>query len=337
MVSSHRQRLTALTAIAALGLILLPGCGSSSSKAASTSSKAGSPSGSLTIALQQDIAFAPLDIVDQENWLAQALPNVTVHWDVLSSGSAIQSGMLSGSVDAGAVGIAPFIIGQTKGVGWKLLTSLGESLQSLVVKPNITSFKDISSSDRIAVVSPTSVEAVALQKMAQSKLGNAKALNANFVQMTQPVAAEAFQAGSIQGVVAVAPYANKEVAAGGHVLDTSYDEFGRSTLDSVVINNSYYTSHPAIAQALNAQIVRAETLLTTDPTQAASVVAAYDKGEESASALKAAITDPNQTWTNVPHGYLAYAAFIKSEGLTTTAATTMASLEEPTLAQTPGN
>lgn len=267
----------------------------------------------------------------------QVLPKVRVSWDVLSSGAAIQSGILSGSINVGAVGIAPFIIGETEGVKWKLLDSLGESDQFLVVKPSITSFKDITPKDRIAVVSPTSVEAIALQKMTKDKLGKASALNANFVTMTQPEAEQAFVAGSIQGVVAVDPYAQQEQAAGGRVLDTSYDEFGRSTLDSVAINDSYYKAHTAVAKALSKEIQRAITLLAHHPKQAAKILYAYYKGDEKQSTLLTDITAPGETWTVEPHGYLAYAKFIKSEGLISSAPTAMAPLEEPTLAATPGS
>lgn len=314
---------------------VMAGCGSSGNDGAVGSGSA--PPGDLTIAMQQDIAFSPLYIIKQEHWLDQALPHVKVNWDVLSSGAAIQTGMISDRINIGALGVAPFLLGQTNGVPWKLLSSLSESNMSLVVKRSITSFSKIAPGDRIAVVSPTSIEAVALGKMAATHLGKNAALAPNMVTMTQPEAAQAFGAGSIAGVVAVQPYTGQEVSRGGHVLDTSYEEFGKSTLDSVVVNTSYYQSHPAICKALFAQIKRAITLLTTRPSEAAKILAAYYHGAETVSALRADITDSSQTWTTVPRGYLRYAEFMKQAGLISSAPGTIGALEEPTLTGTQGS
>lgn len=313
----------------------MAGCASSGNDSAPGGGSV--PGGSLTIAMQQDIAFAPLYIVKQEHWLDRALPHVKVNWDVLSSGAAIQTGMISDQINVGALGVAPFLLGQAKGVPWKLLSSLSESNQSLVVRRGITSFSKIAPRDRIAVVSPTSIEAVALAKMAATHLGKHTALAPNMVTMTQPEAAQAFDAGSVAGVVAVQPYTSQEIRHGGHVLDTSFQEFGRSTLDSTIVNTSYYRSHPAICRALFAQIKRAITVLTTRPSQAAKILAAYYHGAEPVSALRADITDSSQTWTTVPRGYLRYARFMKQAGLLSAVPPTMGALEEPTLAGTPGN
>jgi NitT/TauT family transport system substrate-binding protein len=327
-----------LAAAAAVGAAALAACGSGSGgpdRPGATGHHG--TTGSLTIALQQDIAFSPLYIIEQEHWLDQVLPGVKVSWDVLDSGAAIQTSMISDKVNVGALGVTPFLLGQAKGVPWKLLSSLSESDMSLVVKRKIATFRDIKAGDRIAVVSPTSIEAIALEKMAQVHLGTATALNPDLVTMTQPEAAQAFVAGSIAGVVAVEPYTQQEIKAGGHVLDTSFQEFGKSTLDSVVVNTSYYQAHAAICRTLFAQIKRAITLLTTQPSRAAEILAAYYRGAEPAATLRADITNSSQTWTTVPTGYLRYAAFMKRAGLLGAVPPSMKGLEEPTLAATPGS
>lgn len=326
------RRFSGLTAMALL-VMASAACGSSGAGTADS----GGTAGSVTIAMQQDIAFSPLYIIDQEHWLNTALPKVKVNWEILNSGAAIQTGMISDKINVGALGVAPFLLGQAKGVPWKLLSSISESDMSLVVKAGITSFRDISSADRIAVVSPTSVEAIALEKMTSTHLGKPTALNANFVTMTQPEAAQAFSAGSIAGVVAVSPYTEQEIKAGGHVLDTSFQEFGRSTLDSVAVNTSYYQANTALCKALSAQIKRAVDLLTSQPDKAAAILAAYYRGAEPQATLRADITDPSQIWTTVPAGYLKYAAFMKQAGLLSSVPASMADLEEPTLAGNPGS
>lgn len=331
----RRRRPVLLGTTAIVCAAFVAGCGSNGARNASSTSK--TPSGTVAIAMQQDLAFSPLYIIDQEHWLTRALPHVKVHWEILNSGAAIQTGMISDKINVGALGVAPFLIGEDKGVPWKLLSSISESDMSLVVKPSIKSFRGITSSDRIAVVSPTSIEAIALEKMTQTHLGKATALTANYVTMTQPEAAQAFSAGSIAGVVAVQPYTSEEIKHGGHVLDTSYGEFGKSTLDSVAVNTAYYRSNPAIARELFKQIQRAVHLLRNDPTKAASILATYYHGQESRSTLYADITNASQSWTIVPTGYLRYAKFMKQIGLIDSVPRSMAGLEEPTLAKTPGS
>ena len=167
-----RRRMVVRVALSLVAVTLVAAaCGSSasssSSAAAAASSSPSGLSGKLVIAVQPDLGYSPLYIVEQEGWLKQAMPHVSVTWETLNSGSAMETGMLSGSIDVGAGGVAPFILGWSKGVGWKLVTSLGESDLWLVVKPQITSFKSITPSDRIAVVAPTSIQAIILKAAAQ--------------------------------------------------------------------------------------------------------------------------------------------------------------------------
>jgi NitT/TauT family transport system substrate-binding protein len=320
--------------------VVVAACGSSSSSsnaAPAAASSASGLTGSLVIAVQPDLGYSPLYIVDQEGWLKQAMPHVSVTWETLNSGSAMETGMLSGSIDVGAGGVAPFLLGWAKGVGWKLVTSLGESDLWLVVKPQITSFKDITPSDRIAVVAPTSIQAIILKAAAQKYLGNPNALDQNLTILSHPVAYQAFKSGTIQGALDAPPFQQEEVAAGGHVLLKSYSLFGPSTFNSAFALPSYYDSHKQIIDVLFAQVKRAVAMLNSDPSEAARIISAYEHGTLSVAAAKADITSSSEHWTITPHGYLAYAKFMKSIGLISKAPTSMSQIEFPTLAATPGD
>jgi NitT/TauT family transport system substrate-binding protein len=289
------------------------------------------------IAVQPDLGYSPLYIVDQEGWLKQAMPHVSVTWETLNSGSAMETGMLSGSIDVGAGGVAPFLLGWAKGVGWKLLTSLGESDLWLVVKPQITSFKAITPSDRIAVVAPTSIQAIILKAAAEKYLGNPNALDANMTILSHPVAYEAFRSGTIQGALDAPPFQQEEVAAGGHVLLKSYSLFGPSTFNSAFVLPGYYDSHQKIMQVLFQQVERAVALLNDHPHQAAQIISAYEHGTLSVASAYADITSSSEHWTITPHGYLAYAKFMKSIGLISKAPSSIKQIEFPTLYGTNGN
>lgn len=339
--SQHRPIGRLLLSLAGLALVAAA-CGSSASSASSNSSSAASSgasglTGHLVIAVQPDLGYSPLYIVDQEGWLKDVMPHVSVTWETLNSGSAMETGMLSGSIDVGAGGVAPFLLGWAKGVNWKLVTSLGESDLWLVVKPQITSFKSITPSDRIAVVAPTSIQAIILKAAAQKYLGNPSALDQNLTILSHPVAYQAFRSGTVQGALDAPPFQQEEVAAGGHVLLKSYSLFGPSTFNSAFALPTYYNSHKQIMNVLVQQVKRAVTMLNNDPSQAAKVISAYEHGTLSVAAAKADITSSTEHWTITPHGYLAYAKFMKSIGLIPKAPTSMSQIEFSTLAATPGN
>src|SRR5579875_1075572 len=85
---------------AALGIALLAACGSGGSGSSSGAASSGTSAAhsSLVIATQPDLGYAPLYIVEQEGWLKKALPGVTVKWESLNSGSAMETGMVSGTL-----------------------------------------------------------------------------------------------------------------------------------------------------------------------------------------------------------------------------------------------
>jgi ABC-type nitrate/sulfonate/bicarbonate transport system substrate-binding protein len=317
--------------------LIAAACGSSSAAPSSAKSTTSGLHGSLVIATQPDLGYSALNIIDQEGWLTKAMPGVKVTWDTVNSGSTVETGMISGNIDVGAGGVAPFLLGSAKGVGWKLFSSLGDENLELVVKPQITSFKSITSSDRIAVVAPTSIQAIIMKKAAQKYLSNPNALDANLTILSHPVAYQAFKSGTIQGALDAPPFQQEEVAAGGHVLVDSYSLFGPSTFNAAWVMPSYYNSHTQIMKVLFAQIQRAMALLNDHPDQAASIISAYNQGSLSVSAATAAITSSTVRWTVTPQGYLVYGSFMKSIGLISTSPTSVRQIELPTLYGTNGN
>jgi NitT/TauT family transport system substrate-binding protein len=314
---------------ATASLALLAACGSSASS--------GSQGSSLVIATQPDLGYAPLYIVEQEGWLNKALPGTHVKWETLNSGSAMETGMMSGNIDVGAGGVAPFILGSSKGVGWKLLSSLDEANLELVTKPSITSVKSIGPTDKIAVVAPTSIQAIILKAAAKKYLGDPNKLDQNLTIMPHPVAYQSFRSGSVAGALDAPPFQGEEVKSGGHVLLGSYQLFGTSTFNSAFVMPDFYNSHKQEMQVLYQQIQRAITLINSNPSQAAQILSTYEHGTLSAAAAKADITSSNLHYTTTPKGYLAYAKFMKSIGLIDSTPSSIGDLELPTLHGTAGS
>jgi NitT/TauT family transport system substrate-binding protein len=335
------RKVWVLPLVGAVSLALIAAaCGSSGTtptSSASSSAAKGSvalPTGNLTITLQPDLGYSPLYIVEQEGWLKTALPDVHVTWETLNSGSAIETGMITGHIDVGAGGVAPFLLGVNKGVGWKLLSSLDEENLWLVCHSQIKSFKDITSSDRISVVAPTSIQAIVIKKMAQTYLGNPSALDGNLVILSHPVSEQAFAAGRTACALDAPPFEQQEVAAGGHVLSTSYQMFGTSTFNSTFVLPKFYDSHEQEMQILVAQIKRAVSLLNEHPNKAATIISAYEKGQLSVPEALKDLTAKGTHWTITPHGYIKYATFMHSVGLISSVPSSIKAIELPTLYNT---
>ena len=113
----------------------------------------------LNIAYQYGLAYAPLIVAQNQGLIEKAYKNitgkdVTVVWNQMSSGADINTGIASGSLDVGFMGIAPAITGVTKGVGYKIFTNLSGQEHCLMTNNiNITSFDDlIGSKYQIALV-----------------------------------------------------------------------------------------------------------------------------------------------------------------------------------------
>lgn len=131
--------------------VLLPNLGTlSCSNSQSNASNSESPASSVnvaaaaqapkkvTIADQAGLGYSSLVIIKQQKTLEKQFPNTAFEWKVLASGSAIRDGILANQIQVGAMGIAPFLVGWDRGVGWKLLSGLNQQDLWLVTKdPNI--------------------------------------------------------------------------------------------------------------------------------------------------------------------------------------------------------
>ena len=111
--------------LAALGAgvtVVSAACGSGTSATGSSgksgSSSGGGSSGAVTISLATGISYASLIIIRAKKWLEHDLPHRTINWKVINGGAVTRDGLLSGSLQAGASGVGPYLIGWDRGVPW---------------------------------------------------------------------------------------------------------------------------------------------------------------------------------------------------------------------------
>lgn len=260
-----RSRLTMLVAALALLVLAVSTAGSLASQ------KADAPD-HLTIAYQPGIGYAPLILMKQQKLIEKKYPNTKVDWKVLAAGAAITNGVISGDIEIGAMGTGPFLTGWARGVNWKILAPLNTGDLWLMAKdPNIKTLADLKGK-RIATPANTSIQAVMLRKMAQAKLGDARALDNGLVAMDHPDALTALMNGQIDAHLTSAPFQFQEKVRGAHIVARSYQYFGAHTFLVTAAQQKFYDQYTPFAKWFYAQIVALQKQITKSPDRVAHVL-----------------------------------------------------------------
>ncbi|GAB6171881.1 ABC transporter substrate-binding protein [Paradesulfitobacterium aromaticivorans] len=267
---NKRQRWFSVLIFALIITFVLGGCGSQGGQ------QAASPK--ISIAEQYGIAYAPLQIVKEKKILEQKLPGIQVEWHQLSNTTEIREGMLAGKVDAGFMAIPPFLIGWDKGMDWKIATGLSSSPVGLVTsKEGIKSLKDFTTSDRIALPQPGSVQHILLAMAAERELGDAKKLDNLLVTMNHPDGMNALLAKKdITAHFTAMPYLSKELENKEmHQLLSGQEAMGKDFSFIVgVATKKLHDNNPEVYKAFVEAVAEAVAFVQNNPEQAAEILAA---------------------------------------------------------------
>jgi NitT/TauT family transport system substrate-binding protein len=268
----------------------------------------------LVIAYQPGMGYAPLIILKSQRTLEKRYPNLKIEWRVLPSGAAITNGVIAGQIDVGAMGTGPFLTGWARGVDWKLLAPLNDGDLWLLAKdPSIKTIADLKGK-RIAMPGPTSIQAVVLRKMAQVKLGDAKALDATIVTMDHPDAMQALLAGQIDAHLTAPPFQFQEQVQGAHVVGRSYQYFGAHTFLGAVVTQKFYGQYTEFSNQLYRDIQGAIKLVNTNPAKVAQILAEDAGGKPTWRQFKQWIGNKGITYTTRPRGLMRTATFMSRSG-----------------------
>lgn len=171
----------------------------------------------LNIAYQYGLAYAPLVIAQKQNLIEHAYKektgkDVEVVWTQMSSGADINTGIASGNINVGFMGIGPAITGVSKQVGYKIFTNLSGQEHCLMVNDkNIQGFDDLIGSDhQIAVVNIGSFQHMILAKALAESGYDPHALDQNLIAMKHPDGMASLETKSVSGHVTTNPYIYKE-------------------------------------------------------------------------------------------------------------------------------
>lgn len=311
-VNRHLRGL--LTAGAAATLVVgLTGCGGGSEAVGSD----GMPS-AVTIGYQPGLSYAPLLILKQTGTLEKQFPNTKFTWKKLSSSAAVQDGMISGDIQVGAGSAPQLILAWDKGIKWHYLASMNDAELWLMAKdPKFKSLKDFTSSDKIAMPSPTSIQALVLRKGALDQLGKPTALDTNIVPMGHPDGVQNLISGQISAHLTSPPFEFQEKEQGAHVVFKSTDAFGKTMFNGVFLMDDYYKQNTKFANAFYTALKNTTDQINSDPASAAKALAEDAGGKTSAAQFQKDLTNPAITFTVEPHGLEKLAGFMKQIGITT--------------------
>jgi NitT/TauT family transport system substrate-binding protein len=290
------------------------------SAAVAGSTARGAPSAAvpdnITIAYQFGIGYAPLMIIKQQRLLEKAYPGLRVEWKQLASGTPITDGIIKGDIQIGAMGTGPMLVGWARGTNWKVIAPLNEADLWLMARDrSIRTVADLRGK-RIATPTATSIQAVALRKMADVKLGNPRALDSSLISMDHPDGMQALLSGQIDAHFTSPPYQWQELGRGAHVVGKSYGYFGAHTFLVTVVTQKFYEEYTAFSNRYYRLVKQAIDMLNKRPKVAAAVLAREDTSDTTAAQFHRWITRKKSlTYTTRPRGLMRTAGFMNKIGL----------------------
>lgn len=302
----HRNAVGLVAAGAAV--LGLGACGSGSSGA----------SNGFVLGYQQGLGSAVVEVMEQSGCLAEEVPEQKVRFKQFNSGAAIRDSMLAGEVQAGAIGLAPFLVGVDKGVDWKVVTPLNEmDFRLMVTRKDLRSLQDFAGSDaKIAVPAPDSIQSIVVRQAARSELGDDSALDTNLVAMSHPDAMQALLSGQVAGHLASAPFGYIEESQGARVLLSSADVFGGPVNNTLVaMRKDVLEAQPGVAEAVQKCADEAKSLLADDHRAAATYLAEATGGKQDRAEIEAHLAEPDLTWPEETRGISDVATVMEDVGL----------------------
>jgi NitT/TauT family transport system substrate-binding protein len=285
--------------------------------------------GEITVAQQYGVSFLPLMLMEKNQLIekyaaAAGLASLKVSWVKVAGPSAMNDGLISGSLHFAAQG-APSLItlwdktrGQIKGVS--AMTTY--PLYLVTRNPAVKSIKDFSDKDKIAVPSvKISTQAIMLQMASAAAFGqdNYTKLDPLTVSLSHPDATLAFinNTAGVNAHFSTSPFYEQEIKApGAHLITTSYDILGGPATALVITTSSKFReANPKAYHAFIAAMKEAIDTINKDKRTAskAYLEAAHDT-KNSVDDIYAMISDKDYAYTLQPQKVFATAQFMAKIG-----------------------
>jgi len=282
------------------------------------------------VALQFGIAYLPLSVMQARGlWEKQAKAagiDLTVTWQNLGNGSALNDAILTGSADIVAGGVAPMLKlwdktrGNLKVRGIAALNTV--PIQLIANRADIRTIADFKPNDRIALAIPkVSLQAVVLEMAAEKMWGPSAydRLDSQTVAMKHPDAVVALVSpySPIGAYLGSAPYQEMALEHPGiHVVFNSDEVIGGpSTFSAAWCTTAFREKNPKLYAAFVAALNEAMAAIPADQQRAVDdFIHVSDTSPKERPLLLSIVREPNNIYTTVPRATMVYAAFLARIG-----------------------
>lgn len=267
---------------------------------------------------QPGLGYTPFIMLSKSNALSSQFPETKFEWRELSNGAVIRDGFVSNTIQIGAVGSAPFLIGWDRGVPWKILCDSNNfDFWVVTMDPRIKSVKDLKPGDKIATPSPDAINSLVLRAALVRQGLPATYLDVGMVAMPHPIAEQALLNRQVVAHIATPPYAQDEVRQGGHVLMRTTDGFPGGISSTVVaVSTTFADQYPSLVGAFYKEFVATVKSIQSHPDEAAKAYVESTNGKANLAEATGIFRELSGSLFGVaPRGVMEVARFMVKMGL----------------------
>jgi NitT/TauT family transport system substrate-binding protein len=297
---------------------------------------------------QYGLTYLPLMVMQDQHLVEKH--GLKAEWRVLSGPAPINDGILSGSLQFGAVGTSSVVTlwaKTRKSAQVKMVGALSTMPMILNTNdPNIKTLKDFTAQNRIALPSvKVGVQAVTLEAAAAQAFGDAQwdKLDKLVVAMAHPEAYVALLSGKseVSAHFGGPPFPQLELENGKgkiHTVLKSTDVWGgQATFTAVIAAEKFRGANPKAYDAFVKAFEEATAWINAHHEDAAKTYLRIAGSKEPLALIKGVIDDPASGYDLTPHALAKYAEFMARIGTVKEHATSWKELVHPNLLDRPGS
>lgn len=303
----------------------------------------------IRLARQYGISHLAMALMDELQLVQHqaekaGMKDLKVTWTRFSDGPGMNEALLSGNLDIANGGLTALIVLWDKSKGAYVGLSALSSMPAVMMTrdPAINSVKDFKDSDRIALVSRVSMQAIILRMMVAEAYGKDQTTKLDHltVPLPHPDAMAALLSGhnEITAHFTAAPFYQQETTAGLHRAFSSYPILGGPATYSVAYTSKkFIEQNPKTTQVVLAAIAEATDIIKNDPRRAAETYLKAENSSLSADAIEAMIKDPENVFTMTPQHIMKFVDFMTETGTVKSPASSWKDLFTSLIADKPGS
>lgn len=237
----------------------------------------------LSIAYQYGIAYAPIIICQEQdliekNYESSTGQKLSITWNQMSSGADINTGIASGKLNIGFLGIAPALNGISNKVGYKIFCNISGQPHSLMTNDDtLSSLGDIIDQEKqIALVNTGSIQHIILAKALSDNGYDPHALDSYIVAMKHPDGMNALISGSLPCHLTTMPYISIEEKKDNiHEIQEVSASWSAENSFIVGVASTTIYNNPDLYNAVCDAIAEAIDYINSNPEDAAKITCKY--------------------------------------------------------------